>query len=448
MRGSIETRHMGKIPLKEINNFYPFALLKSSIEFIKVCNELAQLYSSNLSELERLVLTNLIAQNSREARVLAALKDIYLKGDLIHVSSPDIGTEQLSIIGISADRAQLHTQQKIFNRKEILLKCWKKYFINRSFRSLRVRGLEANQIVRSWVDVDKMLHRKEIGDSLVFIYPFGINVSRSLKFIHCCYKDGLLFSLMGVPYSFKRLLAITFSMQSDFTTCYVKYECEAYKEHSRDFACAKSIYTSDEFIPASIALYNNLRNTEIINRAHGIGVYNPHISYTLFEVFNLTQKRFYEQFNRTKMVITTEPRSPRKIRVKRLVYIDQGDLLKLGYPCENNIQIKVLETLNEIASSISNQVAIKFHPNRNSSSKKAILSLFKGMVEVKNFTENERDNLFINLYSTAYFDYTRYGNFIFVETSYFNPSILFGEAITKVSMVDLKRYVVNDIIYD
>tara|TARA_B100000401_G_C52494450_1_gene571997 strand:- start:224 stop:697 length:474 start_codon:yes stop_codon:yes gene_type:complete len=120
-----------------------------------------------------------------------------------------------------------------------------------------------------------------------------------------------------------------------------------------------------------------------------------------------------------------------------VVYIDQGDLTKYHYFYEANLQKKLVEILQDINKQENKKVFVKFHPNRNEKEKKDFYDRY-GLESIQEFNKS-KNYVFINLYSTSYFDYKKFGPFLFVKDHSFFPKYFFGDEIKSIHIDELKN---------
>lgn len=249
---------------------------------------------------------------------------------------------------------------------------------------------------------------------------------------------------MGIPYSFKKLKKVILSRNLNRDYAIIKYEIDSMQKHSKDLKKFDIIYTSDDFIPASPVLYQHLIDKiYIINNAHGIGFYNPYLIYNKMLVFNEAQKNYYALRNPEIEFIVKENKTktdshPLKTKNSVVVIIDQGNLEQYGLFYESNLQKKVNDKVIKICEQYGIRTFIKFHPNRKNKEKNKIIAN-TSLREVKDFKLMKSQNiLFINLYSTSYFDFRKYGKFIFVREGIFDPKVYFGDEIQTVEYSKLE----------
>lgn len=446
MRGGIKLNSGVTYDINEIENIMPLALVRCNLEHIDVGEFISKKIINDYSELHRQVFVNLILQRSKKVKLITSIILLSKKEKIKSIDISFLGKDFCELFDYPINFSYKYSNlENLIDFKER----WKGYFKiipNYFFRLFIKKSIpHPTTIVRAWVDVDEKLHSKVFSKSLIYIYPFGLNLLRSFKFIRRCFNNYESVTLMGVPYRLKDLIKLFFAPKSFKDIAFMLYEFNAHKNHSEDFEDISNIYTSDEYNPAVLALYNSIhKKIKTVNIAHGIGFYNAYINYTEFRLFNENQKLFYQKLNKNiKYHINFRSNKINNNLAKtfdNFIYIDQGDLLGLGYPYEDNLQMCVLDVLSKLSITCSNKFYIKFHPNRTNKSINQILSKYNNIIRTNDILMVQDSALLINLYSTIYFDYFNTHQMLFISDKYFTPKILFGEEI---SIVDLSLLEIN-----
>jgi hypothetical protein len=294
----------------------------------------------------------------------------------------------------------------------------------------------SDAVVRTWADDAEALYKDEFKTSVVFIYPFVVNISRGLRHIRRCFATYPHAYLMGVPYSFRRAVRLLWSRGRSFDLGLVDLELTAIRLHAHAFGAFRTVYTSDEYMVSSHALHRVLtkRGTKVVNKAHGIGFYGPCVHYSEMHVFNERQASHYARLS---------PHVPSQVQQRSvdenvysaghsgaLVIVDQGDLRRHGFHYEYEVQQDVLRRAARFSTNTGTRLFIKFHPNRPASERRKVLDVHPEAQPLADPKSLAGFNLlFINLYSTTYFDWSHLGKFLFVQTEQFRPTALFGEDI-------------------
>lgn len=440
-----------QVKCEELNKYYPFVLIRYNPIHLQVCEFVANNYFDyNEKSLEWKVLVNFLHQRSNKLKIISSII-ILSKFEKISEINIDYLNSDFSIFFENNIKFKSRNEKApYFIDNKQVISSFVKYFPNVLYRNLKKRNLEKKKvIIRAWIDLDEHLHKADWQSSNVYIYPFSFNFFNGIKFILRSYKTNSGVTVNGIQYSFSKLIKIFFSQGVKRDMAIIDYEINGLKSHAKDFKMYDQVLTSDEFIPAAPALYGQLdKSIKVLNNAHGIGLYNPYIKYDEMLVFNVNQKEFYKSRNTKTKFILKENINDIKVKstnsktFKNMVYIDQGDLKKFKYYYEAKIQNSVVNKINDIYRHKTDKPKVKFHPNRSQNEKRKFLIKFPQFDELKNFNPEE-SYIFINLYSTAYYDFKKYGDFFFIEEGIFNPSILFGDSINKISINDLTKLINN-----
>lgn len=435
-----------ELDINQLNEVYPFTMLINSSTVLMVSNFIAEsVYKIDRGTLDFKILVNILCQRSAKVKSICALiclsktKEIK-KIDVDYIDDTFLVFFDKNII------IENNNPQKLYLNKEQRLSSLFKYLPNQIFLLINKcffrNYIKRKTLIRAWVDVDEKLHKSKINESTIFIYPFGISVIRSLKFIVHIKRNYNSYTLMGIKYSAFKLLRAYFDLwvkNNDFG--FVSYEIAGMLDHRQYINGFSEIYTSDEYQPAIYALYENL-DISITNVCHGIGYYNRFTNYDNLEVFNELQEEYYSQLNNeVKVTVAYKKRLsrvPLKSKNKIIVLIDQGELLNYNLIYESNLQLGLQAVLNSSKiKEVGLRVFVKFHPNRGSQSRRNYLKKYLNFEELKNVESLETEPVFINLYSTAYYDFRPRGRVIFIKDSLFEPRTLFG---TNIMTIDFENF--------
>lgn len=437
-----------ELDIHQINEAYPFTMLINSSTVLRVSEFIAEsVYEIDVKTLNFKILVNFLCQRSRKVKSICALICLSEVKKIKRIDADYIDESFMLFFDSDIIIEKNNPQKQYLNREQKLSSLFK-YFPNKLFLLIHLlffrNYVRRNILVRAWVDVDEKLHKDKIKDATIFIYPFGISLIRSLKFIVHIHRKYESYSLMGINYSIFKLLRAFFDSvirKNDFG--FVLYETSGMLGHRINVSVFSEIYTSDEYQPAVFALYHEL-SSSITNVCHGIGYYNRFINYDYLEVFNQLQKEYYSELNDNVKVNVNYSESKDLVALnsksKVLVIIDQGELLNYNLIYESQIQLKILAILNSAKINEAGfKVLVKFHPNRSHQSKRSYLSKYLNFVELKSVETIGARPIFINLYSTAYYDFRSRGTFIFITDSLFKPQKLFGNKIQTIDLVDLEN---------
>lgn len=434
----------------QLPELFPLSLVKYSDTFKEVINIIVQdIHNIDPdSDLYPLYL-NLLSSKSYKVKFISILIEISSFCKIEEISLDYFSAPFHKFLSPDIKIKSTHNKVNFIDSQETvgsLSKC----LINQIFVLLgfffKNKNLEKKNLIRAWVDVDEKLHLSEIKDSVIYIYPFGLNFIRSIKFIKKCFRKNYDVQLMGISYSLLDFLKILFS--KDRLKSIVIFEHNAMKKHSKKIKRFSRVFTSDEFQIGTPSLYSNLTNTEVINRAHGLGCYNVRINYDQFYVFNEVQKRYYKNDNPSVdyKFYNLNLRKCQEVNNKsttKIVYIDQGDLIKYKYHYETELQKKTIAVLSELHNDYDLNVYVKFHPNRSKFEKKIFSNKYQ--LEVLQKIDKKDNYIFVNLYSTSFYDMNKYGRFLFVGDKFFRPQYFFGKAIDVVHIGDLKNIILRNV---
>ena len=437
----------------DFNKIYPMSMIENSILKIEICEFLATNYYGLVKKsLEWKILVNILSSKSHKIRMVTILilisrqKNIEeINIDFIDSKFKNFFNKNIYFLYEDSEVSYIDSVQ-VFN--SII-----KFFINHLFRFFRNNKIKKNSsVIRAWTDLDKELHNDYFNDSTIYIYPFGINIIRSLKFIKKTFIENKNSSLMGINYSFKKLIKIIISKNRYKDLSLFEYELAGMESHSKDFLYFQVIYTSDEYISAIPVLYSNLikQDKKIINIAHGIGIYNPYNIYTKFYLKNEFQKNFYLKFENNLEYGISEVKYIRKDSILNnnletvIVFIHQANLLNYRLLYEKEFQERILFKLNNILLS---KIYIKLHPNTKVNEKNEILSKYQNIIEIKEFDLSKYNYTFLTMFSSAYYDLNRFGKFVFLEDNIFSPKKMFNN-INLINYEELEYFIKKELTYN
>ena len=428
---------------KHFNKVFPMTMVKTNTLRVYICQFIVNKYFKlKINSLEWKILINLLSLRSNKIDIITALVLIAPTRKIKEINTDFINQECQELFDYDINIIDNNFKSNYIDHSQFL-NAIIKFLINNFFRLFKQNKDKKNSIViRAWTELDIELHKEIFYTSTIFIYPFGINLKRSMKFIKKCFKENSNVTLMGVPYSLGKLIKIFFNKKASRDLLLLEYEVDAMYNHKKDFANFNTIYTSDDYIPTIPILYDGLLSEKkVINIAHGMGMCNPYNIYTQFKVINGLQKQFYEKFETNiKYSVYRDELFNKKELDKKLettiIFIHQNfSTYNLFY--EEKLQQKIFTTLNDL--NICN-VGIKLHPNCNKEEKNEIFLKYKNLKEIINFDLNNHNYIFIATCSSAYYDFRQFGQFIFIEDDLFKPTNFFTN-ITTVTLGNLKNLI-------
>jgi len=435
-----------KIKVSDLSKYVPFTMVNNSLIIIDICEFVCNsFFLMEKNQLKKSILINLLKNKSQKIKNIAAVVMLSKKEEIIRINCNYISSEFSVLFKYSILFDYKKNKKQNFIDSSEINSVGIKYFINLFYRLIRNRKLKQTQtIIRTWVDVSEKLYKEQFNKSTILIYPFGLNFKRGLKYIKNTFSKYENVSFMGIPYSFKKFIKIFLSKKKDLAI--LDFEIDGHIKHAKDLENYKTIYTSDDFISAVPALYNEiLPRTKIINTCHGIGFYNPFNNYNEFYVINGQQKKYYNYknfdsiFYKIKNVSSIGKKKNDKFE-KVIVIIDQGNLKKYNFIYEHKLQQKVYSKVIDVCEKNNIKLYIKPHPNRNKKESGKLFNRYPSLKAIENLEELKSKNIiFINLYSGAYNDYKNKGKFIFIKDEFFSARIFFGNQIKLIKINEIER---------
>lgn len=325
------------------------------------------------------------------------------------------------------------------------------YFFTRK----KIANHHVKTVIRSWVDDAEKIYPEEFKTSIIFIYPFFLNPVRGLKYIVHCFKTYKYPVLIGIPYSIKKLFKILFSRNINFDRAILDFEYDSIVRHVSAFRNYDLIYTSDEYMVNSYVLHSLLlaQNKTVINKAHGIGYYSPYVAYSEMHMYNDNQIEHYRNKNKDIAYYILEEYIVKKInygpdKKPAIVYIDHWILERYSLFYEADLQRETIRKLSEIGEHLNIPVYVKFSPHNSAADMKEFLKTYSHVSICTNIKELAATHniLFVNLFSTAYYDFSKFGNVMFMETDVFKPAAMFGSDIDRSNLENLEQNITQKLL--
>ena len=437
--------------LNEVSKVYPFTMLESAKETIIVAQFVAEhIYSLQKDTLNFKVAVNYLKQRSPQVKCLAAL---LIVSRVRPIGKVDSSFDNRFRVLFGSAVNFIHSGERLSFLSDVPKTTFLvKFLVNWSYRYIgaikaRKRSGAAN-VVRVWVELDEQLHSSHINQSKIFIYPFGLKVTRGIRFIVKAYRKYQDVRLHGVPYRLSNLLMILFTSDYIRDIKIIEFEIEGYKRHIKDFKGFRQIFTSDEYLPAVNVMYEALIKSEdcrVVNVNHGVGLYNPYVAYSSMDVFNSRQSEYYKILNKDIIFDERYRDCSHKLssKYKEIVFIDQGNLDNYGLIYEEKLQNNVMNILGDLATDNDVKVTVKFHPNRSEQSRDKLKTKYDTISFSNNLDVLSLETLFICLFSTAYYDYCEKADFIFVSSQDFDPKRVFSDSIIVVKISQLQLFLAS-----
>jgi hypothetical protein len=324
------------------------------------------------------------------------------------------------------------------NRTSVKKRVIAKFLVHTFFRllgSLKRKSRYSETVLRSWVEVTAELFPREMLSSVVLVYPFGISLSRQLRYIDRLRRQKTNFYLAGYPYSIRLLIKWLISGRD---TDLALFEYNAAQKHASwviNSFNPGTVYTTDEFESASFSMHSKLIGNGVIveNRAHGVGKYCPFICYSRFFVLNYAQCEYYRTFSPKIDYQCADALPPTELhpKVETIVLIDQF-VKNEGTMLENSLA-ELTSRLKEIARSKELAFLIKAHPNR------VRLNQLNSDIYFYGDVSELKSPIFFTFYSTCYLTFRIYGPVYLVATPVIDPSLVFGPSSDIVNIDELEN---------
>lgn len=435
--------------IEDFNKIFPMTMVKNNTFRVEICKFIAnKYYKLALNSLEWKILINMLSLRSNKIDIITALVLISRTKKIKVIDTDFIDKDFSQLFDYNIEIIDKNFTLSYIDKSQFV-NAIIKFFINNLFRILRNRKVKYTpSVVRTWTEHDIGLHKEVFYNSTIFIYPFGINLKRGFNFIKKFFKENSSITLMGVPYSLRKLVKIFLSKKKIKDLLLLEYEMDAMKKHNKDFLNFETIYTSDEFLPAVPVLYNELiqQKKSVINIAHGMGMLNPYNIYTKFKVINELQKEFYENFEQNiEYSIYNHDSAIEKYDNEELekvfVFIHQN-LSTYNLLYEEQLQQKIFSKLNSFNLY---KVYVKLHPNCRKEEKDKIFFNYENLREIKSFDSNLNNYIFLATCSSAYYDFRKFGKFLFIEDDLFKPTNFFTN-IETIPLEKLENFIKNTMI--
>ncbi|MBC3242138.1 hypothetical protein HU723_23440 [Pseudomonas lurida] len=422
------------VRIDEIRGGFALSIFQTDL-FYDVCDFLARVH--DLDRLEHKVLVNLYALKSSRVKDIAALA-YYVREHVDNVVEVCAFDDSLAVLQnlVSTDSLvfrSLGGAPHAYIEKATRISIAMKVILNRLFRLIPSRVQISPSVVRGWVDVTEAMYSKEVFSSSLLLYPFPFGMSRQFRFFRSIKKRGGKVRFSGLPYSFSGLWKLLVAKDKGDLTV-VRIETSAFQCYAQELISkgVRTIYTSDEFEVASIAMYECLikAGVTVINTAHGVGLYSPHVAYSEFKGVNATQSAFYHQrcsglkpslrkSKNTKLPLASADQS--RFLPPAVVLLDQN-FLAFNCVAESNALIRTQQILENFCSSAEVPFFIKVHPNSSPT------GLSHGSVRIKDWAAISAFRpIFVTVNSTAFYDVQGYGPILVCDEPSFLPEIYFGE---------------------
>ncbi len=412
-------------------------------DYIEFCYEVAKCKKELQGDLLK-VYSNLLFLKSEKTKVLFYLHQLDEKGILDTVQVDFISSDTFGSLFSNRVKIKDGTPNGNLVSRKILPKLILKYLANKVFFLLKAK-IKKQKVIKAWVEITEKIYKDELSDSQILIYPFPLKLHRQLSYVYKKKKKSEKIGLMGVPYKIAPLLRAIFSKSYDkHVATFEQLGAIEQAEYYAKQRGLKQIFTTEEFEVGSYTFAKLLgeNNIDVINSCHGLSVYAPFVSYAKFNLINKKQKELYSVFNEglNFEMMYAQDYKPSPIPIERIVFVDQGDLTKFGLYYEAILREKTLGKLNELGKIKNVPIQIKMHPNTKQKEANRVINKFKNLPLPKQLNIDSKTTIFITLYSTAYYDFRKMGNFVFIKDDMFDPSFFFGPEIDTIDIGNLESH--------
>jgi len=329
------------------------------------------------------------------------------------------------------------------------IKIFLKFLAHQVFRCIYIFKKKAHSpvIIKSWVDINysSWVNSENWNEERfsILLLPFLLNPIRQFKFIQMLSSKKINIIFYGYRYS--AIALGRFLLRRDLISLY-EFESNAVNLAHKDIYLlgAEKLYVMDDVEPLSFIQNSELikKNITINFRSHGIGRYSPYFSASNTLFFNESQMEYYSLFNTYSSSKCMYPYREKIIELKSIEYvIFVSQITKTASAAYSVMESRIVAKLKAECLKYGILFSIKLHPNTDSSvySEEKKCSLLT--------IENSESTLLFSCYSTAYYDFEKYGTNWLIKTKELDPTILFGkqERILDEKNIDLffDRYKTN-----
>ncbi|MCP2071228.1 UNVERIFIED_ORG: hypothetical protein J2Y77_000664 [Pseudomonas lini] len=436
------------IPFSDIRSRYSLSIFQTEL-FYTVCEYMAK--QAGARDVAYKVLANLYALKSSRVKDLVSL--LYFLKEEGHSCIQIRGYEDaVNLLDefhheIMPRVVSLGSNHIPYLARSTTLFIVLKIALHRLFRIFSGRSIGATSIVRGWVEVTDSMYKDRLASSVLLLYPFPYGIARQFRFFRTCKKSGLRVRLAGLPYSWRHLSGLLFH-PCDSALRVVEAEVQAYVDYADELLAqgVRTVYTSDEFEVASVALYERLiaNGVKVVNTAHGVGLYAPFVAYSEFRGVNFAQADFYRRRCPDLTPVVREGKNTQLALARAedaldlppaVVLLDQNFL---DFQClaEDRALKSTYETLETLCARDGLPLFVKIHPNsKDDSASKASGSVRR----VRRWEDiNGVRPIFVTVNSTAFYDVQGHGPILICDERSFFPEIYFGERLMTYTLDNLE----------
>lgn len=414
------------------------SLIHGSDLFDEICYYIVEKYIQTQSNIEFQLYVNLLLLKSVKTRQLVSL--IFLINNRMisvkEIQCDFVGKDLFEYFLRHEHTIKFNQISKKFNYIEFRYKYFVfpvKILLHKLYRFLKKNICYKDAIIKTYVEDTLGFYPNEMKRSTIFIYPFNLNINRQKKFIEYCKKEHKNdYSLMGVPYS---LTGYFFNLLKSKNTdnAIIRSEYNAFLKHSQELQCrgVKEVFALDEFEVASLVMHSNLveNGVYVKNKTHGVGGYCLFLGYKDLEVYTSRQYERYRKWNPAinityqKVVdgINTVFDENESIKVVFMT----GNMEACGLFYEEELETQIIKKLSEVCEKLNLDFYIKFHPNTKDEAKLK----YNHLNELEKVDNGFINPLFVTIFSTSFYDFLKFGPFIFLSDEFLDPTIVFASDI-------------------
>ena len=449
MSNYIELTDGRRLRLKDLQRMVPSCTFMSETH-VEVCERLAS--RANLSAEVHQVYVNMLVKKSNRARQITALIELNRarQSAIRAVYSDFIGEDLSDLLGPDLIlNCGPHRCSDFLELRQIFLFVVK-VSAHRLFRLFRNRSLEAEDVVRAWVDTTDQLYPQLVKTATLLIYPFNASPPRQLRYLRRCWLERRNCSMMGIPYRLRDLLRLMTNWRRR-EAIIATAEARAFQKHACELLNVgmTRIHTTDEFETAGFLLHGKLMDAgvECINTAHGIGLYGPYVAYSRFVCFNQRQRDYYQcrgrmgRFQVNSIVEHDDKKltDPGDAYRPTVVYL-QGNWKQAGKEYEADFELRAINKLKHAAAAIGLPFVVKVHPNVTRRNMRR-LEKHTDVTAVRRLEEFDVGHpIFFSLMSTAYYTYLSLGPTCIVHDDLMWPGSLCGSGVCVTHIDELEEY--------
>jgi hypothetical protein len=290
------------------------------------------------------------------------------------------------------------------------------------------------------------MYPTEVREGQVLVYPFALNVMRQVRFLRWCRREGIRATLAGMPYSLPTIV-VGLLRRQPIDLLLAEAEIQANADHAQELLAwfPRRLMTSDEFETASMVLYQPVlaAGVQVVNTAHGVGNYCPHIAYTEFRVLTPSQSNFYVKHNpdiRYELMATVKQQtkglttySSKRGKPPAIVLIHQPFEVS-PLKAEEAVQWALDAELARVAQSLCIPYLIKMHPNSRNPRSGLVSRAFRGE-EVRDWASLDGFRpIFVTINSTVFLHARGVAPVLVFAGPTFEPSIYFTPPIMTLTL--------------